>query len=52
MREHSCDVAQGYLYAHPESPDDTTQWLKANQRASATYVRSISVKKRADDTGT
>ena len=52
MREHGCDVAQGYLYARPESPEDTTDWLKVNQRVSATYVRSLPSKKRADETGT
>jgi diguanylate cyclase (GGDEF)-like protein len=52
MREHGCDVAQGYLYARPESPEDTTEWLKVNQRVSATYVRSLPTKKRTDETGT
>ena len=52
MREHGCDVAQGYLYARPESPADLTPWLKDNQRVSETYVRSIPSKKRADETGT
>ena len=52
MREHGCDVAQGYLYARPESPEDLTAWLVANQRMSETYVRSIPDKKRADETGT
>ncbi len=52
MREHGCDVAQGYLYARPESPEDLTPWLQANQRVSETYVRSIPTKKRADETGT
>jgi len=52
MREHGCDVAQGYLYARPESPGDLTPWLQANQRVSETYVRSIPVKKRTDETGT
>lgn len=52
MREHGCDVAQGYLYARPESPEDLAPWLQANQRVSDTYVRSIPIKKRADDTGT
>ncbi len=52
MREHGCDVAQGYLYARPESPEDLTPWLRANQRVSETYVRSIPVKKRDDETGT
>ena len=52
MREHGCDVAQGYFYARPESPEDLTPWLVANQRVSETYVRSIPGKKRADETGT
>jgi diguanylate cyclase (GGDEF)-like protein len=52
MREHGCDVAQGYLYARPESPEDLTPWLRANQRVSETYVRTIPLKKRADETGT
>jgi diguanylate cyclase (GGDEF)-like protein len=52
MREHGCDVAQGYLYARPESPEVFTPWLRANQRVPATYVRSISVKKLKEDTGT
>jgi diguanylate cyclase (GGDEF)-like protein len=52
MREHGCDVAQGYLYARPESPADLTPWLLANQRVSETNVRSIQRKTRADDTGT
>ena len=52
MREHGCDIAQGYLYARPESPEDLTPWLQANQRLPETYVRSISVRKRGDETGT
>ena len=52
MREHGCDVAQGYLYARPESPEDLTPWLQANQCVSETYVRSIPIKKRTDETGT
>ena len=52
MRENGCDVAQGYLYARPESPEDLTPWLAANQRVSETNVRSIANKKRADETGT
>ncbi len=52
MRAHGCDVAQGYLYARPEAPADLTPWLRANQRVSETYVRSIPGKKRADETGT
>jgi diguanylate cyclase (GGDEF)-like protein len=52
MREHGCDVAQGYFYARPESPEDLEPWLQANQRVSDTYVWSIPIKQRADDTGT
>jgi len=52
MQEHGCDVAQGYLYAHPMSPEDLTPWLRANQRISATYVRSIPIKKLGEGTGT
>jgi diguanylate cyclase (GGDEF)-like protein len=52
MREHGCDIAQGYFYARPEAPEDLTQWLKANQRVSETYVRSIPIKKRDEETGT
>jgi len=52
MRKHGCDVAQGYLYARPESPADLTPWLLENQRVSETYVRSIPGKRRADETGT
>ncbi|MGB3049457.1 MAG: EAL domain-containing protein [Polyangiales bacterium] len=48
MQEHGCDIAQGYLYARPESPEDLTPWLMANQRASGTYMRSISMKKIVD----
>ena len=51
MRDHGCDVAQGYLYARPESPEDLTPWLQANQRASDTYVRSIPLKKRSGESG-
>jgi len=48
MEAHGCDIAQGYLYAHPESPEDLTPWLMANQRTSGTYIRSISMKKIGD----
>ncbi len=48
MQEHGCDIAQGYLYARPESPEDLTPWLMANQRTSGTYMRSISMKKIGD----
>ena len=48
MREHGCDVAQGYLYARPESPKELTPWLEANQRSSGTYIRSIPIKKMGD----
>jgi diguanylate cyclase (GGDEF)-like protein len=49
MQEHGCDIAQGYLYAHPESPEDLTPWLMANQRSSGTYMRSISMKRIGDE---
>jgi diguanylate cyclase (GGDEF)-like protein len=52
MREHGCDVAQGYVYARPESPDGLTPWLRANQRVSTTYVRSIPNKVPGEETGT
>ncbi len=48
MQEHGCDIAQGYLYSHPESPEDLTPWLMANQRTSGTYMRSISMKMLGD----
>ncbi len=48
MEEHGCDIAQGYLYAHPESPEDLTPWLMSNQRTSGTYMRSVSMKKIGD----
>jgi diguanylate cyclase (GGDEF)-like protein len=50
MQEHGCDIAQGYLYARPESPSDLTPWLQANQRSSGTYVRSMSIKEIGDGT--
>jgi diguanylate cyclase (GGDEF)-like protein len=52
MREHGCDIAQGYFYARPESPEKLTDWLKANQRASGTFIRSIPMKKVDEETGT
>ncbi|NNE20947.1 MAG: EAL domain-containing protein [Myxococcales bacterium] len=48
MEEHGCDIAQGYLYARPESPEDLTPWLMSNQRTSGTYMRSVSMKKIGD----
>ncbi len=48
MQEHGCDIAQGYLYARPESPADLTPWLMSNQRTSGTYIRSVSMKKIGD----
>ncbi|MGB5267619.1 MAG: EAL domain-containing protein [Polyangiales bacterium] len=48
MQEHGCDIAQGYLYSRPESPEDLTPWLMANQRTSGTYMRSISMKMLGD----
>jgi diguanylate cyclase (GGDEF)-like protein len=50
MQEHGCDIAQGYLYSHPESPEDLTPWLMANQRTSGTYMRSLSMKRLGDGT--
>lgn len=50
MQEHGCDIAQGYLYSRPESPEDLTPWLMANQRTSGTYMRSISMKRLGDGT--
>jgi diguanylate cyclase (GGDEF)-like protein len=52
MREHGCDIAQGYFYARPESPEELTPWLRDNQRVSETYVGEIPAKKRGDETGT
>lgn len=52
MREHGCDIAQGYLYARPASPEDLTPWLQANQRIPETYIRSIPIKTHGDETGT
>ncbi|MGB5284509.1 MAG: EAL domain-containing protein, partial [Polyangiales bacterium] len=51
MQEHGCDIAQGYLYARPESPADLTPWLQANRRSSGTYMRSIPIKKMGDGAG-
>lgn len=52
LRQEGCDVAQGYLYARPESADDLTPWLVKNQRVSETHVRSLPTRKRDDETGT
>jgi diguanylate cyclase (GGDEF)-like protein len=52
LRRQGCDVAQGYLYARPESPDDLTPWLSSNQRISETNVRLIPTVPRDDETGT
>jgi diguanylate cyclase (GGDEF)-like protein len=52
MREHGCDIAQGYFYARPESPEDLTPWLRDNQRVAETYVGEIPAKKRGGETGT
>ncbi len=51
MQEHGCDIAQGYLYARPESPADLTPWLQANRRSSGTYMRSIPIKRMGDGAG-
>lgn len=52
MRQHGCDIAQGYLYSRPESPEVLTPWLKTNQRVSETKLRSIPIKKQGSGTGT
>ena len=52
LRKQGCDIAQGYLYARPESPEDLTPWLAAHQRAPETHVRSVPVPAREDGTGT
>jgi diguanylate cyclase (GGDEF)-like protein len=52
LRNHGCDIAQGYLYAHPKAPDELVAWLHANRRVSETRVRSVPVPKRDDETGT
>ena len=52
VRNHGCDIAQGYLYARPEAPDELVAWLKANRRVSETRIRSVPVPKRDDETGT
>jgi diguanylate cyclase (GGDEF)-like protein len=52
LRNHGCDIAQGYLYSRPEAPDDMTIWLGKNQRVSETHVRSVPVPKFDDETGT
>jgi len=51
MREHGCDIAQGYLYSRPESTETLTPWLRANQRVTETNVRSMPIKKRGGGTG-
>lgn len=52
LRRQGCDIAQGYLYARPEAPQDLTPWLTANQRVAETNVRPIHARKRDDETGT
>ncbi len=52
LRKQGCDVAQGYLYARPESPGDLTPWLAAHQRVPETHVRSVPAPAREDGTGT
>ncbi|MEM7435209.1 MAG: EAL domain-containing protein [Myxococcota bacterium] len=52
MRQHGCDIAQGYLYARPEPVDVLTSWLQAHQRPSETKLRSIPLSKRGSGTGT
>ena len=52
LRNHGCDIAQGYLYARPQAPDDLVAWLATSQRVSETRIRSVPVPKRDDETGT
>ena len=52
LRKQGCDIAQGYLYARPESPADLTSWLAAHQRVPETHVRSVPAPAREDGTGT
>jgi len=52
LRAQGCDIAQGYLYARPKTPEDLTPWLKENQRVSSTNVRALPRAKRDDETGT
>ena len=52
LRNQGCDIAQGYLYARPEAPDDLTPWLASHQRVSATKIRSVPAPSREDETGT
>ena len=52
LKEQGCDVAQGYLYAKPQTPEELTPWLAAHQRLSETNVRSLPRVKRDDETGT
>ena len=52
LRRLGCDVAQGYLYARPESPEHLTPWLASHQRVCETNVRIIPRASRDDETGT
>ncbi len=52
LRNQGCDIAQGYLYARPQAPDDLVAWLATSQRVSETRIRSVPVPKRDDETGT
>jgi diguanylate cyclase (GGDEF)-like protein len=52
LRNQGCDIAQGYLYARPEAPDDLTPWLASHQRVSETKIRSVPAPSREDETGT
>ncbi|MGB5812611.1 MAG: EAL domain-containing protein [Polyangiales bacterium] len=51
MRQHGCDIAQGYLYSRPESVDVLTPWLRDHQRVSETNVRPIPIKTRGTGSG-
>jgi EAL domain-containing protein (putative c-di-GMP-specific phosphodiesterase class I) len=52
LRRQGCDVAQGYYYARPESPEDLTPWIASHQRVSETNVRFMASASRDDETGT
>ena len=52
LQRQGCDVAQGYYYARPESPEDLTPWIASHQRVSETNVRVIPRASRDDETGT
>lgn len=38
LRTSGCDIAQGYLYARPETPEKLTPWLQSHPRISDVYA--------------